>query len=292
MPRIYSPPVDLTAIKAEITQLRNGLPVLNASYNPILTGNSSNGITVTASSEFPGGYEAWRALDGVVDTKWASFAAPPHSWQIDYGRLIQATAIEIRRPNVDSQCPNRFWIDISKDLVTWTNVAYEDNEPFNTNLLRYLLPPGSVFRAARVRDAITLSNTGNAVIGIEYFGLVSEGVVIKNDTHTFTQNNHGFQPLNVVAWNGTQFVLADKNGPVDNVLVSAVPNANQFEYFLGGKLEINHPFGSDPAILYLGDNGQLTLTPPTTGLPDRENLIMGLVLGAGALFIRPEWRAT
>jgi hypothetical protein len=113
----------------------------------------------------------------------------------------------------------------------------------------------------------------------------------QDNTYTFTQAAHGFDPLTVVSFVGNTWARADKNGPLDIFVIVAVPDPDHFTVSLGGRVNIAHSFGAVPINLYLGDDGQLTITPPVINQTPRQQLFLATVIAAGVLWIRPDSRA-
>jgi hypothetical protein len=106
---------------------------------------------------------------------------------------------------------------------------------------------------------------------------------------TYTQVAHGFTAPSVVAWSGSAWVVADKDTAIDVFLVIST-TTDSFTVGINGVHRVDHGLGNNPGLFYLGDNGQITRTPPAANQTPKGQLILGQVLDANHFWIQPEWR--
>jgi hypothetical protein len=95
----------------------------------------------------------------------------------------------------------------------------------------------------------------------------------------------------VVSDTGTQWVRADKDGPLDWFVVWKVTADTFTVLSAAGDYNFpSHPFGSARALLYLGDNGNMTKIPPEPDQTPAKQLILATVMDGNTIRYNPESR--
>lgn len=108
----------------------NGLVPSNTGVIPIMTSDTTNGFTISASSVFSSVYEPWKACDGNSATAWAMLGNTfPSTWQVICPSPVAIWSIQIsKRETVGGEWIDTFYFEGSNDGSTWTSLAYSTGQ--------------------------------------------------------------------------------------------------------------------------------------------------------------------
>ncbi len=99
--------------------MRSGLPAQKPA-NPLPAGNLALGKDVVSSSIEGTGYEALKATDGDITSRWASNSNSPTDWiYVDLGSEKDINKVLI---NWENAYAAQYQVQVSNDALTWTDV--------------------------------------------------------------------------------------------------------------------------------------------------------------------------
>ncbi len=107
------------------------LTATNDGIIPTMTGATTSGFTISASTEYSATYAAWKSCDGDSTTGWAMFGNTfPSTWQVQMpsARAIWKIEISKRPSGAGNQYIDTFYFEGSLDGSTWTSLAYSTGQ--------------------------------------------------------------------------------------------------------------------------------------------------------------------
>jgi len=91
---------------------------------PVMTGYTTGGFTISASSEFSASYPAWYACDGSPSTDWAQVGTAPVTWQVQCPSPIAIWQIQISK-RANPEYYSTFYFEASPNGGTsWVTLLY------------------------------------------------------------------------------------------------------------------------------------------------------------------------
>jgi hypothetical protein len=113
-PAPFAPSFGPARASAPVTSINDGLI-------PIMTSATTDGYTISASTEYNITYSAWKACDGKENTSWAMKGNKfPSWWQVQCPMPMAISYIEISKRNNTQQWINDFTFEGSNDGLSWT----------------------------------------------------------------------------------------------------------------------------------------------------------------------------
>jgi hypothetical protein len=94
-----------------------------------MTGATTSGFTISASTEFSATYAAWKACDGDSTTDWAMMGSTfPSTWQVQCPQQYAIWKIEVSKRYSGTEYISTFYFEGSSDGSTWTTLAYSTGQ--------------------------------------------------------------------------------------------------------------------------------------------------------------------
>jgi hypothetical protein len=101
----------------------------NTGVIPIMTGATTAGFTISASTEFNSSYAGWKACDGSSSTSWAMLGSTfPSTWQVVCPSAVAIWKIEISKRETITEWIDTFYFEGSQNGSTWTSLAYSTGQ--------------------------------------------------------------------------------------------------------------------------------------------------------------------
>ena len=101
----------------------------NTGLIPTMTAATTDGFTISASTEFSTTFAAWKACDGSFTTDWAMTGSTfPSTWQVVCPSPNTIWKIEISKRDTGAEYISTFYFEGSQDGTTWTSLAYSTGQ--------------------------------------------------------------------------------------------------------------------------------------------------------------------
>ncbi len=139
---------------------------------PVLTSNTDGNVTVSASSDYQGGYPAWNAFNKIGGTNiWQTTFSSGEWLKVDFNDNLVINKYKIKPYSALSGSPKDWILQGSNDDATWIDLDTRENETtwtvetFNT----YTFVNSNSYRYYRL---YIIEHNGRGVIDIDEFELI------------------------------------------------------------------------------------------------------------------------
>jgi hypothetical protein len=137
-----------------------------------MTGYTTNGFTISASSEYSAGFVAWYACDGNNSTDWAQLGTAAVTWQVQCPSPIAIWQFQISK-RASNEYYSTFYFEGSNNSgSTWNTLAYSNGALNSIGSVPAVLtvtvndPTYTPYSLYRIRATAVGSGTSNGGIGI------------------------------------------------------------------------------------------------------------------------------
>jgi F5/8 type C domain len=181
---------------------------------PPMTSNTSESITVSASSIYSTSWDVWKAFDGnLLGYSWMANTTGGNQWiKIDFGVNNEKTISKINiapRENSTEMSPSTFNIEGSNDNSTWTVIhsVVDYTNWISGHFSTFIFNNQNSYRYYRINIISLVDNTKNACIGeIELYERISNKLVKLIPSQTEQDFiNHGMDKSTVLDLSQTMF---------------------------------------------------------------------------------------